>query len=88
MGLFNFWLILWCVQVVVVVVVVGGARLQWWYLVVLSCDDVGGGVGFVWLVVGVISCRDFELKRERERESYCSTCVFMHNFTHIDVSIF
>ena len=33
---------------------------------VLSYDDVGGGAGFVWLAVGVISCRDYELKRERE----------------------
>ena len=52
MGLFNFWLILWCVRVVVVVV--GNARLQWWCLAVLSCGDVGGGAGSVWLAVGVI----------------------------------
>ena len=32
---------------------------------VLSYDDVGGGAGFVWLAVGVISCRDYGLKRER-----------------------
>ena len=63
MGLFDFWLILWCVRVVVVVVL-GGAGLRWWCLVVLSCGDVGGGAGFVWLAAGVISCRDYELKRE------------------------
>ena len=34
----------------------------------LSYGDVGGGVGFVWLAVGIISCRDYWLKRERERE--------------------
>ena len=69
MGLFNFWLILWCVRVVVVVV--GNARLQWWCLAVLSCGDVGGGAGSVWLAVGVISCRDYELKRESQRKREC-----------------
>ena len=34
---------------------------------VLSCSDVGGGAGFMWLAVGVINCRDYELKRERVR---------------------
>ena len=79
------------------VVVVGGARLRWWCLVVLSCGDMGGGVGVgsVSLAVGVISCRDYELKREsqgkREREGrekilkkymhcYCSSCVYLHTF--------
>ena len=76
-------------------VVVGSARLRWWCLVVLSCGDMGGGVGSVWLVVGVISCKDYELKREsqgkREREGrekilkrymhgYCSSCVHLHTF--------
>ena len=49
-------------------VVVGSARLRWWCLVVLSCGDIGGGVGSVWLVVEVISCRDYELKRESREE--------------------
>ena len=60
MGLFDFWLILWCVRVVVV----GGAGLWWWCLVVLNGGDVGGGAGSVWLEVGVISCKDYGLKRE------------------------
>ena len=61
MGLFDFWLILWCVRAVVV----GGAGLWcWWCLVVLSCGDVGGGAGSVWLAVVVISCKDYGLKRE------------------------
>ena len=66
-GLFDFWLILWCVCVVVVVV--GSVGLQWWCLAVLSCGDVGGSDGSVWLAVGVINCRDYRLERERERES-------------------
>ena len=66
MGLFDFWLILWCVCVVVVVV--GNVGLWLWCLVVLSCGDVGGSDGFVWLAVGVINCRDYILERERERE--------------------
>ena len=33
----------------------------------LSCGDVGGSDGSVWLAVGVINCRDYRLKRERER---------------------
>ena len=32
---------------------------------VLSYGDVGGGAGFVRLAVGIISCRDYGLKRER-----------------------
>ena len=43
-GLFDFWLILWCVYVVVVVV--GGVRLRWWvcvWLVVVGLCVVGGG---------------------------------------------
>ena len=55
MGLFDFWLILWCVCVVVVVI--GSVGLRWWCLVVLSCGDVGGGVGSVWLAL-VLSCGD------------------------------
>ena len=54
------------------VVVVGGARLRWWWcLALLSCGDMGGGVGFVWLAVGVISCRDYELKRESQGKREC-----------------
>ena len=51
-GLFDFWLILWCVYVVVVVV--GGVRLRWWVC--------------VWLVVVglcVVGGRDYGLRRER-----------------------
>ena len=51
-GLFDFWLILWCVYVVVVVV--GGVRLRWWVcvrLVVVGLCVVGG--------------RDYGLRRER-----------------------
>ena len=42
-GLFDFWLILWCVYVVVVVV--GGVRLRWWvcvWLAVVGLCVVGG----------------------------------------------
>ena len=35
---------------------VSGAGLRWWCLVVLSCGDVGGGVGFVWLALGGCRC--------------------------------
>jgi len=63
-GLFDFWLILWYAHVVVVVV--GDARLWWWCLAVLSYSDVGGGARFVLLALGVINCRDYGLKRERE----------------------
>ena len=49
-------------------VLVGSTGLRWWCLVVLSCGDVGGGARSVWLAVGVISCRDYELKRERESQ--------------------
>ena len=67
-GLFDFWLILWCVHVVLVVVV-SGTGLRWWCLVMLSyCDVGGGGAGSVWLAVGVISCRDYGLKGEKVRE--------------------
>ena len=59
MGLFNFWLILWCVRVVAVVV--GGAGLRWWCLAVLSCGDVGGGARSV-------GDGGYQLQRERERE--------------------
>ena len=37
-------------------IMVSGAGLRWWCLVVLSCGDVGGGVGFVWLAVGGCRC--------------------------------
>ena len=33
---------------------------------VLSCGDVGGGVGSMWLALGVISCREREREKERE----------------------
>ena len=62
-GLFDFWLILWCV---VVVVVVGGHGLWWWCLAVLSCGDVGGGAEFVWLAVG-LSIAEIMGWRERVR---------------------
>ena len=32
---------------------------------------MGGGAGFVWLAVGVISCRDYELKRESQGKREC-----------------
>ena len=62
-GLFDFWLILWCVHVVVVVV--GGVRLRWWvcvWLVVVGLCVVGGGGSVcgwwwwvcVWLVVEIM----------------------------------
>ena len=44
-------------------IMVGSVGLRWWCLAVLSCGDVGGGAGFVWLVL-VLSCGE----RERERE--------------------
>ena len=37
----------------------------------LSCGDVGGGARSVWLAVGVISCRDYELKRESQGKREC-----------------
>ena len=40
-------------------------------VVVLSCGDVGGGARSVWLVVGVINCRDYELKRESQGKREC-----------------
>ena len=46
-------------------VVVGGVR--GWCLVVLSCGDVGGSDRSMWLAVGAINCKDYELKRERIR---------------------
>uniref|UniRef100_A0A7N2MNK5 Uncharacterized protein n=1 Tax=Quercus lobata TaxID=97700 RepID=A0A7N2MNK5_QUELO len=30
---------------------VGDAGLRWWCLAVLSCGDVGGGAGSVWLAL-------------------------------------
>ena len=59
-GLFDFWLILWCVHVVVVVV--GGVRLRWWVCVRLRWWVC------VWLVVVglcVVGGRDYGLRRER-----------------------
>ena len=48
-GVFDFWLILWCVHFVVVVV--GGVELWWCWLAVLGCDGgsvCGGGFMCGW----------------------------------------
>ena len=37
-------------------IMVGGGGLRWWCLTVLSCGDVGGGVGSVWLALGGCCC--------------------------------
>ena len=35
---------------------VGDAGLRWWCLAVLSCGDVGGGAGSVWLALKGFHC--------------------------------
>ena len=37
-------------------IMVGGAGLRWWCLAVLSCGDVGRGVGSVCLALGGCRC--------------------------------
>ena len=37
-------------------IMVGSAGLRWWCLAVLSCGDVGGGAGSVWLALGGCRC--------------------------------
>ena len=37
-------------------IVVGDAGLRWWCLAVLSCGDVGGGAGSVWLALKGFHC--------------------------------